>query len=963
MFGEGRSLNVTGSGDEGVPLRAMSLEIRVLGPLEVLVDEAPLRVDTRKALAILALLAVEGRPYARDELAAMFWPESDDESARGAFRRTLSVLRSALGERWLRVDRSTVGLATEDGVTVDLTRLDAAAARGDRDDLVAAAALARGPFLAGFSLRDSPDFDDWRATRAVSVERRVVDVLERLTLAAEAEGDTGAAADAASRLVELDPLDEPARRRLMAILAHSGDRAGAIRLYRATVATLERELGVQPLAETTELYEAIRDDRPATPVPSSAAGVVRTPAEDPEDAPAPTQLPMVGRDAALIRLVEAHGASARDGRIATLRGEAGIGKSRLAEALAATVAGRGGQVLTARAFPGEGAIAYAPIAELLRAGLARDDAVRRLTGLPATVLAEVARLVPLPTELAIRDVTPAAASPAARARLLDAIAATVAALVAGPAPGLVVVEDLQWADDASREALRYLARRLGGRPLLLVLTLRAEELDGPGAAFADAVDALPATVPITLDRLAAPDVARLVAAAAGDGGDRWDAGDLATESEGLPLYVVEALAAGPGPAGEAPRGVRALLRERLSSVGETAGQVLAAAAVIGRTFDLGTVRAASGRSEDEAIDALEELVRRAIVREVDRGGEPVFDFGHARLRDEAYEDIGLARRRLLHRRVAEVLRSGGRQDAARVAQIAGHELAAGRDAEAADAYRDAGRLARAVFANREALKHLSAALALGHPDLVGLQLAIGEVRTALGDYAGAIAALEAAAAVSDEADLPSIELRLGRVHARRGDAQTAASHLDAALDGTTAPAERAAILVERGAVALRAGDLELARSLADEAAAIATTLDDRRVEASVARLAGLVAHRSGDADAARHALARSLELADAAGDADPGPAIAARNALALVDAERGDRGAAIALLEDALAACRRAGELHLEAAVENNLADQLHAAGRTEEAMSHLKRAVALFAEVGGRPGELEPEIWKLVSW
>src|SRR3954447_7578374 len=111
----------------------MSLDIRVLGPLEVLVDGSPIRVDTRKALAIVALLAVEGRPYARDELAAMFWPESDDASARGAFRRTLSVLRSALGERWLRADRATVALRTEDGVSVDLASLDAAATKGDRE--------------------------------------------------------------------------------------------------------------------------------------------------------------------------------------------------------------------------------------------------------------------------------------------------------------------------------------------------------------------------------------------------------------------------------------------------------------------------------------------------------------------------------------------------------------------------------------------------------------------------------------------------------------------------------------------------------------------------------------------------------------------------------------------------------------------------------------------------------------
>src|SRR5215211_4017227 len=110
MMRSSRPGNVTGSPTRRVPLRAMSLEIRVLGPLEVLVDGMPLRVDTRKALAILALLAVDGRPYARDELAALCWPESDDESARGALRRTLSVLRAALGGRWLRVDRSTVAL-------------------------------------------------------------------------------------------------------------------------------------------------------------------------------------------------------------------------------------------------------------------------------------------------------------------------------------------------------------------------------------------------------------------------------------------------------------------------------------------------------------------------------------------------------------------------------------------------------------------------------------------------------------------------------------------------------------------------------------------------------------------------------------------------------------------------------------------------------------------------------------
>jgi tetratricopeptide (TPR) repeat protein len=164
-------------------------------------------------------------------------------------------------------------------------------------------------------------------------------------------------------------------------------------------------------------------------------------------------------------------------------------------------------------------------------------------------------------------------------------------------------------------------------------------------------------------------------------------------------------------------------------------------------------------------------------------------------------------------------------------------------------------------------------------------------------------------------------------------------------------------------VALRADDLELAAALANEALGAEAGNDDARTAGAASRLSGLVALRRGELDAARTALRRALAGAGHGGGVDPVASIAARNGLALVEAAAGDHDAAIALLVETLAECRRTGETHLEAAVENNLADQLHAAGRADEAMEHLKRAVALFAEVGGRPGELEPEIWKLVSW
>jgi DNA-binding SARP family transcriptional activator/tetratricopeptide (TPR) repeat protein len=955
-----------------VPLDA-GLQIRVMGPLEVLVDGEPIIVDTRKALAILALLAVEDRGFARDELAALLWPESDDESARGALRRTLSVLRTALGGRWLRADRDVVGLERV-GVWVDVGVLGNGAEPRGAAALRNAAEQARGPFLAGFSLRDSPEFDDWRAIQAVAVERSVAGLLDRLAEAAEAEGDLDGAAVAARRRVDIDPLDEAAHRRLMGILAHSGDRAGAIRQYRACVAVLERELGVTPLAETSGLYEAIRDAPPGADL-FRGPGAERD--QPPPHAPwAAGRLPLVGRDAELAMLVEAHRSATPDGRLALVVGEAGIGKSRIVEALREAVEAVGGRALVVHAYAAEAGIAYGSVIELLREGLANPRGVERLRSLPAATIGDLERLVPLPADIgrgAERHpvVESDEAFPARRAGLLQAVTTGLAALTEGGVPGLVVVEDAQWADDASREALIWLAHRLASRSMLLVLTWRPEDLDHLGVAFAAALEALPGVTPVPLGRLDLEAVRGLAAAAADGGLPGLDADRLLEESEGLPLFIVEALAAGTDGATDGPaRSVRTLLRERLGGVSETAGQVMSAAAVLGRSFDLGLVRGTSGRSDDETVTALEELLRRGIVREHLAGPEAAFDFVHARLRDAAYEATSLARRRLLHGRAADLLRSAptGR-DPSRLVQLANHARAAGRDVEAAETFREAGLAARAVYANREAAAHLETALALGHQDVGGIQLALGEIRTAHGDYAGAVAALEAAAAVTDEATLPSVEVRLGRVHARRGDFAAAASHLDTAiealeLDDPAASPIRAQVLaralVERAATAVRARDPGHSTAAANRALTVAEAAGDDPAAGAAYRILGLLARDRGDLAGARSALRRSLAIAES--DPDTGTAIAARNALALVEAAAGDRDTAIALLESALEACRRTGERHLEAAVENNLADQLHAAGRQDEAMEHLKRAVAAFAEVGGA-GELEPEIWKLVAW
>jgi tetratricopeptide (TPR) repeat protein len=449
---------------------------------------------------------------------------------------------------------------------------------------------------------------------------------------------------------------------------------------------------------------------------------------------------------------------------------------------------------------------------------------------------------------------------------------------------------------------------------------------------------------------------------------------LVAETEGLPLYVAEALAAPHSIGGAVPGGMLALLRSRIASVDEVGRQVLAGAAVIGRSFDLETVRAAAGRGEEETVDGLEALVRRGLIREVQSAGDGDvrYDFTHGRLRDVAYEDTSLARRRLLHGRVADALsRSGaGLRDATRWALIASHATLAGRTSEAAAAHLRAGQQARNVYANPEAREHFEAALALGHPESSTIHEALGDLLTLTGDYAGALGHYETAEAQGDRSREGSLEHHIGLVHARRGDLVRAERHLAraSALSGDGPEAGR--ILVDHGAIAIGLGDETGARRLAEQAFDISADHDDSIGVARAEALLGMLARRARELPDARRHLEAALtaldevdRLATSDEPADPGVRIAALNTLALVESDAGNLEVAETLMRDALARCERQGDRHRQAALENNLADLLHAQGRETESMEHLKRAVALFAEIGGRPGELEPEVWKLVEW
>jgi DNA-binding SARP family transcriptional activator len=945
------------------------LEIRVLGPPEIRVDGSPLLVDTRKAIALLAYVAVERGAQRRETLATLLWPEYGRDSARGALRRTLSNLRKALGGGFLVVDRDAVAL-DDSHVYLDSAEFRRLSDHAGQEhghppndpcpvcerDLFAAAALYRGDFMRGFALRDSVDFEEWQLYQSDAFRRLYASVLDRLALELDASGKEDAAIETAEQRLALDPLHEPAHCLLMDLYAASGRRSEAVRQYRRCVAVLERELGVAPLAATTQLYQAIKEDRvplrsrPETPARRQAA----------RDSSSP---PLIGRGPELRRLTEAYAQGGEDARCVAIEGEAGVGKSRLAEEFLLTVAREGGVTLTARCYEEEQGLPLAPMVDVLRSAFARaGDLTERI---PRPQLTEVARLLP--------DLVPVAPStavedPGAQGRFLAAIAGALVEGCAGPAPGVLFFDDLQWADTASLDVLAWLLRRVKGSRLLVVGAYRDEDESRVRALK----KRLTPRASIHLRRLNQDEVIQLVKATGIEAAiDPQAIGPrLYRETEGLPLFVIEYLMSFTGSPFEGanwewPQGVRELLRTRILDAGEIARQILAAAAVVGRSFDFDTVRVASGRSEEETVSGVEELARRGLIVDIDGGaGSPAYDFSHDKIRAFVYAETGLARRRLLHARTADALIHAGPRSSEQGRTwlpIANHCRLGGRERDAAYYYALAGEHSRRVFANEEAIAHFRSALALGHPDPARVHEALGDLYTLMGEYGAALTAYETAAALLGPDPAPAIEHKLGRVHHRRGDWESAAIHYESALDSAAPDAVfRSRVLADWSLTAHHAGNSVAAERHADRSLELAEVSGDDGACAQANNVVGILASSRGDIDSALARLERSRVLAERIGD--PTGQVAALNNLALTYRAAKQLDRALELTQASLRLCELQGDRHREAALHNNLADLLQASGRPEDAMAHLKRAVAIFAEVGER-GEMEPAIWKLVEW
>lgn len=974
------------------------LSLRLLGAPQIERQGRAIEVDTRKAIALLAYLAIEPQAHRREALSALLWPDADEHHSRAALRRTLSALKKALDGPYLEISRDQIGLKTSDLIWVDVNQFRRLSAGCDLhngapkescpacvQDMERAVELYRGDFMEGFTLRDSAQFDDWQFFQSDTLRREQASVLQNLATYNAGLKNFDSAITYARRWHALDPLLEEAHRLLIQLYAWSGQRNAALRQYRECVRILDQELGVSPLEETTQLYQMVLEGK-QLPLLSTSDVMVQEPATSLIDLPGegqpasqaatPPYYPLVGRSEETSRLFRLYQRVDQDGRLCILDGENGIGKTRLSQDFLAYARANGAVCLTARGFQGEADLAYGPLIEGLRAVLKGDGAIR-LAKLDPHWLAEAARLMPELNDL-FPGFTPLPPldGPGAQSRFFEGLVQVILALCAGPPPGIFFFDDINYADNATLNLLTYLVRRLSGRPIFMLVTL--SHISPPIKPNLQELEqqALERGAYLSLKRLTRSQISELVRQVTASGFQLPDDLDerLFRESEGLPLFVVEYLTAlaesqQAGSDWPMPPGIRQTLQARLATVGQIDGQVLSAAAVIGHSFDFDTLRVASARSESEVVAALESLLGRGLVIEESAGepGELIYDFSHEKLRTVVYEETSLARRRLLHQRVAEALQNqirGQVTSGKRASQIAYHFRLGGQEHKAADYYRQAGDYARSVYANAEALEEYQLALAMGYSKPEEVHRAIGELYTLQGDYVAALQSFQAAAALAPPQELSVLEASLADVHHRLGDWKLAEGHLVSAfelLDETNNAELRADLYAAWSDIARHQNQMERAWELALHALDLAESSHEPRALAKAHNMLGILARDQSDFEIAIEHLQESLEIARSLGEGSH--YVAALNNLALVYGDAGDQQQAVDIAQQALKLCTKLGDRHREAALHNNLADLHHALGESEQAMHHLKQAVQIFAEIQVGDEESEPGIWKLVEW
>jgi DNA-binding SARP family transcriptional activator/tetratricopeptide (TPR) repeat protein len=901
------------------------LEIRFFGQPRFVRDGASFRLAVPpKALSILAyLLLHRGTRISRDTLSFAVWPDEDEDEARARLRKYLYRLAKALPAESdsILADGGTLRWNESCALWFDVWEFEDALSTKRYDEAVS---LYEGDLLEGL-------YDEWLPELRERYRSRFFAALDDRLLAARRDRDLASALAYAQRILAADPWREEVVRSLMSIKYESGDRAGALQIFDEFARRAREEMDVAPMSDTVALRDAIL--RGSVPMESE---------ERDERRSADRGFALVGRDDELQRLRHAWERAARGrGSAAIVSGEPGIGKSRLTRELVLIAQSEGARVLWG-GTSAEESRPYQAIAETLEQAIAHLADVT----LEPLWLAVLAGLVPGLHDVLEVSAPPPIAPEREQHRLIEAMTRTIQA-VARARPTVLVLEDLQWASNATSLAVERIVTNAAQSPLLVILTHREDGIaTTPFGRIRARLGAGNNLQVLPLGPLRRAAVASLVRAAHDDPVSDEIVAEIERAADGNPLFILSSLLAGTHGGTES---TQATFFKRFEALSGETRRVAEYAAVAGSRFGFDLLREAAACSERDAFAALDELQDARIVEERPVAGAYEFRFTHELLRDSLYERVEERTRRRRHGRIARVLERLYPSDASTAGEIAAHWDRAGDRTRAAPHFVRAAEHAASVFAHAEAVAFARRALESNELDarekrqvlwvLVESSWRLGEldaVREALGELEQASSAEERCRILYRRSELEfAAGDRASRLKAIEQLRKLATQH-KLPIWLTRASVERIHSDLYAGVEgALQAAQEELERldAIADPQAVV--RLLSVCCTAAAADLAG---------DAARAYAARATTIAEASGD----PllrAIALRSALSVAHHQQ-DYARIRGLAEETVALARSTGDTLTEAIgyaylanASYGLGDVRATAAAYSEALSRLERA------------------------
>jgi DNA-binding SARP family transcriptional activator/Flp pilus assembly protein TadD len=705
-------------------VRTSSIKICLFGEFRVLREGIPIGRggwDRQKTRSLLKLLLTRpGRVFSRDEILDALWPETPPEAAERSLRVTVSLLRRTLEpdlergseSRYIRRSRPGYLFDPDANCEVDCWEFEERQARGQEaqesgrieeaiEQYQGALDLVRGEFLA-----EDP-YEEWAMeARGEWLERRL-SILASLSECLALRGRYSEAVEICNKAMALDEFREDLHRRLMLYHYCAGEQALALRAFRRYARKLREQMGAAPSPELARLKERIEgrdvpgvDDLRRYPRP-------RRPLRLPYSL---SRTHFVGRDREYALLTERLRETITGaGGVVAVEGEAGVGKTRLAEEFLGYAGSRGIQTLSGRCYERDLGPPLEPVTEAL-------DSV-----------ADISKLVPgVSDSHEEEDSYLRTAKPYDVTRIYHSLTRQIVreSRCEGHEALVLFVDDVQWADPATLDFLSYLAKRISGERVLAIFSYRREQV-GEISGWLEGLAERRVLTTLSLGRLSLEDLTQILTRMSSRrfGELSLLADFLYRESEGNPFYAVEylrwliesgavridarrrisRLESAALLVSALPSGVRALIRARLNSLDEDSRELLELAAVVGRAFDLGLLCAVSGREESAIYGTIEPLIASGIIVEI---SEETYRFSHDKLRQALYEGIGSHRRRELHLRVARVLE----EDAGEPSEIAHHYLRAKEWRSALESLVQAAREAEEKYYWDAALENYSRAL-------------------------------------------------------------------------------------------------------------------------------------------------------------------------------------------------------------------------------------------------------------